>query len=675
MKKYLILIILLISIIAHSQTPEKLVPANADFVISINLASLSQKINFNDLGNYSFLQNKNKDNTVITQAFIKELFRMPEKAGVNVKGKILLFSENHDSISNFTYVVSITNNKLFKKRVTEILGTIKNESKFSKYGKFEILNYNNCLSISCSKNVALISIWRRPYYYSYNDEELYNIERNKVINIIDSIRYSKNQIPPDLNEVIKSDTISDKKNEENFDSNEIIDSTVTEEVLPDVPYYDYDYSNDSLIKQFERNWTAKLREKEAKFWHLHDEKMSQNHLKLFTQKNNTQMIADKGFADVYNTGNDFTLWIPLSVYSKKLISMFDKRKSYYQYNDTAKNKKEIVVEKQNTLSELFDNNKFFGTGNFEKGKIEMNFNFEFNNKLKAHIEKINNGNINPEFFKYIKSDNLMGLTCMSINVEAWSDFYIDIFRRAIESNNKPDKKFTIGLELLDLFINKDVIFHTFKGDAALAFTGMKSYLKTFNTWEYDSLTFESRIVQQTKTKYIPEFVYILTIENKSNLDKIISLLNRLEAIKENGKNIWTINSGKNEIDSSFFIVTKDNLFFITNDKKLAKEQIYGNLSSTRVVANTYNSYLSSSSFGFWDASVMFKLMAENNETKEFGNSAFLNKLGEKINNGFYYAKPIKSNQSETSVSIELKNRENSSLLEILNLFDDLNKIK
>lgn len=673
MKHIFISICILLSLNCIAQSPEKLVPADADNVISINLASLSQKINFNDLSNYSFLKNNTNDNIVSSKSFIKELFRMPEKAGLNTKGKILLFSENHDSTSNFTYIISLSNSKSFKSRVSEILKPTKDAIKFTKTGKYEIYNYNHSLSISCSKNTAIISIWQRPYYYSYSDEELYNQARYKIIAIIDSIRYAKIENQTET----KPDTAKEYQifeNDEQLIDNDSVEAV--EIIETQTNYYEYDYNNDSLMKQFERNWQAKQKETENKFWERQDLKMTQNHLRLFSLKSDAQMANDEGFLNVYKQNNDFTLWIPVNNFSKKIVPMFSKKNKYYVTPpDTSKTKEKTEETKPDKLAELLGNNKFYGLGNFEKGKIVMDFNFECNDKLKPYIEKIYHSNINPDFFDYIKSDNLMGLACVSINTEAWADFYVELFRRAIESNSKPDKKISVGLELADLLINRDVFFHTFRGDGVLAFTGMKSYLKTYNSWEYDSITFESRTVQKTKTQYIPEFVYILTVENQTNLNKIISLLNRLEALKENEKNIWTLNTGKSEIDSNFFIVTKDNLFFITNDRKLAKEQIHGGLRSQRVVANTYSSYLSTAAFGFWDASVMFKLMAENNDGKDLGNSAFLNKLGEKINNGFYYAKPLKNNISETQVTIELKNRENSSLLEILNLFDDLYKIK
>ncbi|NUM31029.1 MAG: DUF4836 family protein [Bacteroidetes bacterium] len=668
MKFSILFISILLAQHVFAQSPEKSIPAKADFVISVNLASLSQKINFTDLGNFSFMQNNMKGIPVSSSKFIKEFFRFPEKGAVNTKGKILMFSENHDSVLCFTYLIAITNNKAFKNRVLEILQEKNKSLKFEKNGKCEVLSYNNCINISVSKNLAAVSMWNRPYYYVY-DEELYSQEKTKVIAKIDSIRNAKNIIEEPVKEENKPDTITV------FNDNEYIDSSATEIVVTENinsnDYYYTDYENDSLMKQFERNWTKLKLEKEQKFWQTHDKKMLKHQTELFKLKNNETMASDSKFNNIYKLSNDFIIWIPISNYSEKIISAMEKKR-YYNYNDTIKKTKE---SKPNKLAELFENNMFYGVGDFEKGKVDMKFNFQFNDKFKPFMIKMSAGKINPDFFKYIKSDNLIGFAGMSVNTEAWADFYVEVFRRAIESNSNPNKRFAIGLELTDLLINRDVFFHTFRGDGILAFTGMKSYLHTYNSWEYDSITFESRTIEKTKTKYIPEYLCILSIENQVNIDKILSLLVRLDAVKQIKPQVWTLKTGKNEIDTNFYIAKKDDLFFITNDSKLATEQIHGNLSSSRTVGNKYDTLLPNQSFGFWDATSMFKLMTDNNNNNDFGNSAILNKLGNKINNINFYSKPISGNMSETIISFELKNRENSSLLEILNLFEDLNKIK
>ena len=58
MNHKLILLLLLTAFtkVQAQQILEKKVPTEATFVLSFNLATLSQKVNFNDLGNYNFLK-------------------------------------------------------------------------------------------------------------------------------------------------------------------------------------------------------------------------------------------------------------------------------------------------------------------------------------------------------------------------------------------------------------------------------------------------------------------------------------------------------------------------------------------------------------------------------------------------------------------------------------------
>ena len=104
--------LLILAFGVKSQSLEKRIPKQTGFVICFDLNSLSQKVNFNDLGNYNFLKKSESVEYVDPSALIKELFRMPEKAGLNPKSKMYIFSESHDSVNCLNYLFAITNEKL-----------------------------------------------------------------------------------------------------------------------------------------------------------------------------------------------------------------------------------------------------------------------------------------------------------------------------------------------------------------------------------------------------------------------------------------------------------------------------------------------------------------------------------------------------------------------------------
>jgi hypothetical protein len=158
---------------------------------------------------------------------------------------------------------------------------------------------------------------------------------------------------------------------------------------------------------------------------------------------------------------------------------------------------------------------------------------------------------------------------------------------------------------------------------------------------------------------------------------MIKMIQRLDGLTQLSENSYSFKSKKKDVDGKFFMVIKDNLLFITNDVTLATEQIAKGISPEQTIGNDYITYLNSSSFGFWDASKMFKLMAESPDGK-LGKPDELGKWGEKINKGFFVNKPLAGNTANMELTVEMKNRENSSLLELLKLFDDvylLNKFR
>ena len=683
-------LLLILAFSAQSQTLEKRIPKQTSFVICFNLNSLSQKVNFNDLGNYNFLKKSESTQDIDPSALIKELFRLPEKAGLNPQSKMYIFSENHDSVNCLNYLFSIKDEKLIQSRVIDILKSATYQPKFSKEGKVKVLNYSHQVSIGVGKDYALVSIWSKSYYYE-SDYEEYNFERNKVVVMIDSIRYSKLDVdatdttvtmpeeevmPIEGIPVTPLDTTVSEDNEAPV-NDDIPNEEAVEEVIEYVDsvqtdyVYDNYYENDSLIKQFERRWVIKRKFAEEKFYKQQDNKMILRQKQLNTLKQVESVAFNADFIKVFANTSDIIYWFNYNSYANQLINaMSDKYYPYTGQSDTAAYFTKLRNPPPNTLAEFLNNNTMYGLGNFNKGELKMNFHSTFNDKLKPYIEKIYSDSINPEFFKYIKSDNLMGLFSFSINSEAAANLYYEIFRRASESSATPNPYYIAFMEMTDLFLDKKAMYHTLKGDGVIAFTGIKSYLNTYTNYEYDSLTFENREVELTNTKYIPEFVSIFTIENLDNVNRILKMIKRLDGLTEVSKNIYAFKARDKSINGKFFVIIKENLLFVTNDSNLAKTEIMGGLGTSRTVGEEYKAYLNNSSFGFWDASKMFKLMAERPDDKQEDSDLF-QKLSDKVNKGFFVTKPLVGNLSDSEITIEMKNRENSSLLEILKLFDDV----
>lgn len=685
--------LLILAFGVKSQSLEKRIPKQTGFVICFDLNSLSQKVNFNDLGNYNFLKKSESVEYVDPSALIKELFRMPEKAGLNPKSKMYIFSESHDSVNCLNYLFAITNEKLIQTRVIDILKSATYKPSFSKEGKMKVLNYDHQVSIGVGKDYALVSIWTKSYYYE-SDYEEYNFERNKVVMMIDSIRYSTMDVDTAVavpeEEFIAlpeapADTVASEQPVEPTKT-EAPEIESAEEVVEEVYEYSdstvavdyaYDsyYDNDSLMKQFERRWVIKRKLDEERFYLQQDKKMGLRQKQLNTLKPAESVSVNPDFIKVFANTSDIIYWFNYNSYANQLITaMSDKYYSYPYSNDTAAYNAKLRNPPPNTLAEFLNNNTMYGLGNFNKGELKMNFHSTFNDNLKPFIEKIYSNNINSEFFKYIKSDDLMGLMGFSINSEAAANLYYEIFRRASESSPTPNSYYIAFMEMTDLFLDKKVLYHTLKGDGVVAFTGIKSYLSTYTNYEYDTLTFENREVEVTKTKYIPEFVTIFTIENLDNVNRVLKMIKRLDGLVELEKNIYAFKARDKMFNGKFFVVIKDNLLFVTNDSSLARTGIMGGMETSRTVGEAYKAYLNNTSFGFWDASKMFKLMAERPDEKA-GNSDLLQKLSDKVNKGFFVTKPLVGNLSDSEIVIEMKNRENSSLLELLKLFDDVYAIQ
>ena len=679
-KKLLLIGIMLFAGFTKAQTLESHIPKNVGFVLSFDLATLSQKLNFNDLGNYNFMKKSGTADKIMPYDVLKELFRLPEKCALNKASKMYIFNENHDSIDNINYLLSITDVKAFQNRVVDILKTSKYKPEFKKEGKMKVLIYDRVMCIGVGKDYALISIWKPSYYYN-DDYYEYNEARNKVIHIIDSINMANQPVDTTSKyeeTIIETDTIAPAVVEDAVEETEpeigMEEGTIA---VDSVPYYydapvenDYytNYDNDSLMKQFERSWEVIRKMREDEFYVGKERKMREKQRSIYDLKATNSITSEQEFKTVFSNKGDLIYWFNYKSYSDILIQSVGDR---YRYNyDTAYFNQMQRVHHQNTLATIFENNTMYGIGNFNKGEIKMNFISTFNDYLKPYVNDIYKAPINSNFFKYIKSENLMGIMGVSMDFEAIAKLYYDIFRKAIESTPVPNKSVIAAVELTDLFLDKKMLYHTFKGDAVIAVTGIYNQIKNKTFYEYDSLTFESRMVEKTVNSYMPELVFVATIENHENLNRLISMFKKLDGLVEISPNIYTTKVGEKEFDNKFFYIIEGDLFFITNDSVLAMSQIKTGMGSIKTVGESYNTYLNNSSFAFWDASKMFKYMSQNPDGNT-QNTNMLLKWSEKVNKGFFVTNPLNGNVANSEITIEMKNLENSSLLELLKLVEDI----
>ena len=647
-----------------SQSLEKKIPSSSGYVIGVNLKSISQKLNLNDLSSFSFLRKKDQTSSIDPANAMKELFRIPEKAGINIQGRLFLYSDHTDSLQNISFLIPLSNQDKFIQRMKEILKSPAVKPEFKKEGKFKTLVYDHRLVIRTAKDFTLISIFSPVFYYA-DDYYEYNGARQKVITAIDSIRYAS----PDTaveNEVVPIPDVIDVVPEV------IGDTVASYETYPVEESYESSYENDSLMKQFERNWEAGRKKKENLFFQVREKKLIKHQKFIAELSPAATLWSEAGFRDIFSRTDDLIYWFNYSGYSKDIIdAVTDKYFHRFSY-DTAYYNWINKNKPKNSLEEMFSNWTFYGLGNFNQGELNMKFYNHFNDTMGPMIRQMYKGDINPEFFRYIRKENLIGLVGVSVDAEAIARFYYEIFRRALQSTPFPNRYMMAGVEMTDLFLDKKVLYHTFRGDGVLAFTGMKNKLRTYTSYEYDSINFENRTVLKTKTDYVPEFVTVLTIENQENLRRIIQLIGNLNGLRELGKDVWILNTRKREIDSNFFMSIRNDLFFITNDRNLVMSGF--DVETGKMTGDAFRDYYKNTSFGFWNASEMFRQMGTGSGEKNSDSEIWL-KLSNIINSCFFEAKPVDGNVASYEVRMEMKNRQDSSLLELVNLLEAFYNLK
>jgi hypothetical protein len=132
------------------------------------------------------------------------------------------------------------------------------------------------------------------------------------------------------------------------------------------------------------------------------------------------------------------------------------------------------------------------------------------------------------------------------------------------------------LDMVDMFINKDMLLNTFSGDALLAVTGTSQFIGTKRTYEYDTNTYRSTMKTVPDTSTIPEIMAFFTIKNQENFAKFLAALDKLKVIKK-ANDVYIIDmkygyesEEEKGLKSMWTMGFEGDMFYITNSSEAKK---------------------------------------------------------------------------------------------------------
>lgn len=525
MKSYLIILFFFFALNGLAQQSELLIPKEAVSVFSVNNINLLQKISLDELVKYEFMEEVQQ-----------ELFD-GSTAGKTLK----------ESGIDFNQKLNVFNGKSEKYEVTGITFGVKNQTQlfevFDDYQKVEsdytgvemYVSYFNRIAIK-GKSAILFRI--SPIMYTVDE-------------MTDSIWYARgndypwsddnfNELWEELDELENEETIEELEAplEETFDETNIEDEN------PEMKsYYELRDSvelalQNELLENFCRNLFSKgenLVGNSAAF----KEQLTHTSEGIFFSDNSRNFSSESGFTYMKR-------WYP------KL------------YDD---------------LQELYTGNIMLGDLYIKDDAIEMKLDARYGEKLGSIYQELTSAKLDKNIFKYVHEDNTAFFS-YTVNLrEAYEQAYDVITPILGNAENSQISMNLLILELLDEFLNKDAIFNTYKGGMFGTYSGIKKIKTKKLIFDYNEDTFEYTEQEVEAEEDLPIFTLGFSTDRSDIPERILNHMTHLtDACRNMGDYFIYDNAFLGA--APLYLITKNDLFILTNDEDLALNHANGYNSNT-----------------------------------------------------------------------------------------------
>ncbi|MCU0435489.1 MAG: hypothetical protein MUC87_18670 [Bacteroidia bacterium] len=287
------------------------------------------------------------------------------------------------------------------------------------------------------------------------------------------------------------------------------------------------------------------------------------------------------------------------------------RRSYYDFYDSdgTMNRVERKKKKMHIADSLFRASVWYGAGftggvRFNGSEMKLTQQFFFNNEVTELTKGLFKGKVDKGLLRYVKTNpySVMGVSASPEKVVRLSSrAYREYMQLMMYSSMYGSGEFMLAhlTSLYRVFLDEDVMYNLFSGDAVFALTDLVPRTRTYTTYDYDD-NFQYRMVEKTETQLMPEFVFAAKIGRKDKMRDIIEIGVRANVIFPY-KNYYVLREVPREF-GIIYIAFQKGVFVITNDSILANDYISKGYSRSKALNRRERRDMRKSPVtGWWDA--------------------------------------------------------------------------
>lgn len=579
MKKLLCGIFALLPLLFFAQDISTHIPKKSTYVVCINpgahigseqVAQVNQLEMFtrtNEFGSdgFDYLYGDEDLDDDRREAFKKlftAVFTSPKSLGVDSTRKIFIFNDTPDSIRYWSYIIPLSNSKAFDEYICSKLFSEKQTP--DRGSGFSFVSAER-IGVGWTGNYAIVVLADFDYTpVAFGEMD----ELSTQLLIADSIAAAEafqERMALEEDTVI-SDSIraarTEKLMKEASEMQEKLakDTTPEEEVLVD--YY-YGYYDSPLYGD---NWQEREKEKQKLRDTLIQKRVTVQLKQLINLTYSESVESLPQFRTVLSENTDAVYWYNYGELMKQTyLRNMELRMSYAFYTG----------EKIDTSSipNMWEGSYIASLISFEGNSAKMDQRMYFSKELQAHTSGLYTGRVDRKMFRYVKGENMMGFIAMSVDMEKFMKFYGNIYREMLNNSfmGMYGNYYLAVWDIARVFLDESTLYNMLNGDILIALTDLKPFTSSYITYEYDE-NFNKTEIRKERTEVRPEFILIAGLGEQKKASEIVSILERMNAVKKQNAQYYLINM-PGEYDLKIYLAIRDGMLIITNNEELMQQKL------------------------------------------------------------------------------------------------------
>lgn len=571
------------------------IPATASYVITLNPGNIAAKGDIKTLSGLEMFS-RNGDEQIGSQKlggrededekmneritlFLSNIFAKPADMGVKTSDKAYIFSEDFDTLSHWTYLIGLDKPDVMEQYLT---GTLFKDKKVSveKTKDYSRINEKH-IAVAWTNNYVVIML--ADYYrYSYLDSYMLYEE---TTDDVDTLVSDETAI---FNDSIRRDSLS---------------QALIAKMMAEAKEAEARQSDTTTIyeeAQYGSRWERQAAERQ-KMREKRIHKRVENRIdELVNQPQAKSVLTIKNFGILQNETFDAAYWYNVGEAVRQST-----QRTRYIYSQYEQKFDDTVSQAQKFWEDTYT----MGLATFENGEVHMLQKMYMNPRVASLQKGIYSGRIDKKLLRYVKGENLMGFACVSMKPEKMFNYLMKLYRTSLSDYEGIAQGMFVAWDVIDVFLDKDVMYNLFSGDMMIAMTDLKPYLASYVTYEYDE-NFNRVEVRKEKTEIMPEFIMIASVGRTEKMQQIIDAVERVNGLKKQSKGYYTLNL-PGQYDFKVHLIFKDGLLIVTNNDDLVNGKHPNGYGKNGGMSKEQRSLARKSPLvGYWNGTKTFDLVGK-----------------------------------------------------------------